>query len=545
MTNKESEAEIVRFRTRELLRRHHIELDVPPTLLDILLQSFADLRAVGRRGRQRRRELESALSTAEQIGVLEDAILHSTFFGDGALSAETLAGSLVGSLARRSPEDLAILNKYWHGVVEARSSQGRRAAYVAGSSWRAAAEAIADLREHPCDVCARSRPQLLAAAAAFADGPAALAGILAGLVDDVDRAVREPLEIFPVCHHSPASALRAWSGGSRAKQPKVIYLELLRGPAGRSDRLRNCRLPVALQAFASESDASPPVAPAEPGRADHRSLGGVPGDRLRPGHARRRTWSSWTAPPTTSSSGRAPASPTRTAGPVPGAGRAAGRRRGGDCTATRSASRSATCGRASPIWSELPAAPRPGPATGRSGGTSMSSSRSPTPTTTPTGRSYFLVGSLFRRLGPADADRTPGRGPRAVHVDPDAAAPRPPPAPTRRTASTSAAPSTPPAACRVRRSTPPRRTFEITPGRPRRWHLRADPVQPLGHRARSSASPRGTVSIAAATWRRGSSSERGSHRTGRQGRRAPRSAASARPRKHGRPSPRAVRSPTS
>ena len=66
-------------------------------------------------------KLESSLSTAEQIGVLEDAILHSQFFGDRALRSETLARSLVGSLARRSPEDLAILNKYWHGTVEKRS----------------------------------------------------------------------------------------------------------------------------------------------------------------------------------------------------------------------------------------------------------------------------------------------------------------------------------------------------------------------------------------------------------------------------------------
>jgi MoxR-like ATPase len=123
VTNKKSEAEIVRFRTEELLRRHNIELEVPPTLLDVLLQSFADLRAAAGAATSDDEKLESALSTAEQIGVLEDAILHSNFFGATALSAETLAGSLVGSLARRSPEDLAILNKYWHGVVEPRSKE--------------------------------------------------------------------------------------------------------------------------------------------------------------------------------------------------------------------------------------------------------------------------------------------------------------------------------------------------------------------------------------------------------------------------------------
>ncbi|BCJ29280.1 AAA family ATPase [Actinocatenispora sera] len=121
VTNRKSETEIVRFRTEELLRRHAIELDVPPSLLSILLQSFADLRAAAQSAASDDEKLESALSTAEQIGVLEDAILSSHFFGDRTLTAQRLASSLVGSLARRSPEDLAILNKYWHGVVEPRS----------------------------------------------------------------------------------------------------------------------------------------------------------------------------------------------------------------------------------------------------------------------------------------------------------------------------------------------------------------------------------------------------------------------------------------
>ncbi|MFF2729128.1 AAA family ATPase [Streptomyces sp. NPDC058008] len=123
VTNKKSEAEIVRFRTEELLSRHRIELDVPPNLLDVLLQSFADLRASAAAAGSDDEKLESALSSAEQIGVLEDAILHSNFFGERTLTARTLASSLVGSLARREPEDLAILNKYLHGVVEPRGKE--------------------------------------------------------------------------------------------------------------------------------------------------------------------------------------------------------------------------------------------------------------------------------------------------------------------------------------------------------------------------------------------------------------------------------------
>ncbi|MDI6104279.1 DUF5682 family protein [Actinoplanes sp. NEAU-A12] len=100
------------------------------------------------------------------------------------------------------------------------------------------------------------RAQLLGAAEALAGGPAALPGILAGMVDDVDHALREPLEIFPVCHHSPASAL-AMVRRLRLKQPKVIYLELCEDLGPLLTELRNCRLPVALQAFAAELDGFP------------------------------------------------------------------------------------------------------------------------------------------------------------------------------------------------------------------------------------------------------------------------------------------------
>ncbi|WP_175412505.1 DUF5682 family protein [Streptomyces sp. TRM64462] len=100
------------------------------------------------------------------------------------------------------------------------------------------------------------RTQLQDAATAFADGPGALEGILLGMVDDVDRAVREPLEIFPVCHHSPASAV-AMARRLREKQPKVVYLELCEDMAPLLTELRNCRLPVAVQSFASEIDGFP------------------------------------------------------------------------------------------------------------------------------------------------------------------------------------------------------------------------------------------------------------------------------------------------
>src|SRR5688500_4371528 len=69
VANKRSEAAIVRFRTTELLKRHQLELVLPPTLLDMLLQIFADLRAAAASATSDDERLESALSTAEQISV--------------------------------------------------------------------------------------------------------------------------------------------------------------------------------------------------------------------------------------------------------------------------------------------------------------------------------------------------------------------------------------------------------------------------------------------------------------------------------------------
>ncbi|MEU7768129.1 DUF5682 family protein [Nocardia sp. NPDC049190] len=100
------------------------------------------------------------------------------------------------------------------------------------------------------------REQLAVAATAFADEPGSAREILAGMVDDVDRALREELEIFPVCHHSPASAL-AMVRRLRDMRPTVIYLELCEDLRPLLDELRNCRLPVALQAFAGELHGFP------------------------------------------------------------------------------------------------------------------------------------------------------------------------------------------------------------------------------------------------------------------------------------------------
>jgi hypothetical protein len=114
---------------------------------------------------------------------------------------------------------------------------------------------VSETRPTP-NTFAALRDQLADAAVAFAGAPGAAGEILAGMVDDVDRALSERLEIFPVCHHSPASGL-AMVRRLREKQPSVIYLELCEDMRPLLDELRNCRLPVALQAFATDIEGFP------------------------------------------------------------------------------------------------------------------------------------------------------------------------------------------------------------------------------------------------------------------------------------------------
>lgn len=100
------------------------------------------------------------------------------------------------------------------------------------------------------------RTQLAAAAAAFSGDTAHLGALLRAMIDDVERATREPLEVFPVKHHSPSSALHMVRR-LRERAPKVIFMEGCEDLGVTLAGLQHCRFPVALQAFAPESSAFP------------------------------------------------------------------------------------------------------------------------------------------------------------------------------------------------------------------------------------------------------------------------------------------------
>jgi hypothetical protein len=128
------------------------------------------------------------------------------------------------------------------------------------------------------DSLSRLQEQLVEATTAFTNNADSIANLLAQFVQHVERVMREPLDIFPVCHHSPASALHMVRRLQTAP-PKVIYMELCEDMLPLVEHLRDCKLPIALQAFAAESETLPPdllpvtvVAPLTEASAEYQAI---------------------------------------------------------------------------------------------------------------------------------------------------------------------------------------------------------------------------------------------------------------------------------
>jgi hypothetical protein len=95
------------------------------------------------------------------------------------------------------------------------------------------------------------KSQLIEAAKSFTESERNLDIILTQMVEDIEKANMEKMEIFPVCHHSPASGLFAIKRLIE-KRPKVIFMEMCEDFLPLINDLKECKLPVAFQSFASD-----------------------------------------------------------------------------------------------------------------------------------------------------------------------------------------------------------------------------------------------------------------------------------------------------
>ena len=122
------EKKIVQARTAKVAQRLQAQIAVPPSMLDVLVQVFEALRKRNAEATSEDARLDATLSTADMIGVVSDAMVFGTHFGDGSVSGLGLGRSLIGTLVRRD-EDAVVIEKFWGDVVA-------RQANTAGGPWK-------------------------------------------------------------------------------------------------------------------------------------------------------------------------------------------------------------------------------------------------------------------------------------------------------------------------------------------------------------------------------------------------------------------------
>lgn len=125
VADKKTEIEIVRQRSADLLSRYDIPAAIEPSILELLVTAFRELRDGKTSEGVSVKSPGTTLSTAEAIGTAVDAVLHSRYFGDGNVTAGAIARNLVGSIVKEDPQDLAALKEYMAIVAKKRGTSNK------------------------------------------------------------------------------------------------------------------------------------------------------------------------------------------------------------------------------------------------------------------------------------------------------------------------------------------------------------------------------------------------------------------------------------
>ncbi len=123
IANLKQEMELVQRETDKLLSRAEIPVTLKPDLTEVLVTTFHELRTGKTADGKALEPLSTVMSTAEAVSVGYAAGIHAYYYSEGAIAAEHLVQSLVGSALKDSPEDIKKLNHYFNHVVKARTSK--------------------------------------------------------------------------------------------------------------------------------------------------------------------------------------------------------------------------------------------------------------------------------------------------------------------------------------------------------------------------------------------------------------------------------------
>jgi MoxR-like ATPase len=122
VADQKTEIEIVRSRSRELLERYDIPVKIEEPILALLATVFRELRTGKTGDGVAVAKPSTTVSTAEAIGVALDAAIHARYFGNGAVGAEHIARTIVGSVVKEDLADLGVLKEYMTLVAKKRAA---------------------------------------------------------------------------------------------------------------------------------------------------------------------------------------------------------------------------------------------------------------------------------------------------------------------------------------------------------------------------------------------------------------------------------------
>jgi len=123
VANKQTEINIVKERTTELMQRYKIPAKLPDPVINLLATVFREIRNGKTQEGVSIKQASTTLSTAEAIGVALESALTSQYFGNGAVTSADIATNLVGSVVKEDRNDIKVLKEYNSLVVKKRATK--------------------------------------------------------------------------------------------------------------------------------------------------------------------------------------------------------------------------------------------------------------------------------------------------------------------------------------------------------------------------------------------------------------------------------------
>jgi MoxR-like ATPase len=123
VTDQQVEKKIVKSRVESLMENYNFRVNVDDEILHLLNTTFRELRNGESIEQQRFKEINSVMSTSEQISVLFDSVLYAHYFNKGKLDASHIALNICDTILKDDPENIPALNEYLNLVVKPRSEK--------------------------------------------------------------------------------------------------------------------------------------------------------------------------------------------------------------------------------------------------------------------------------------------------------------------------------------------------------------------------------------------------------------------------------------